>query len=63
MQPTADIPKWRGIGQPGPKSNLTRGRRGELFKEELAAPQKEFLAALQTTGIPRRPILRKKEAN
>ena len=47
MQPTAGIPKWRGIGQPGPKSNLTRGRGGELFEEFLAAPQ--------TTGIPRRP--------
>ena len=50
MQPTAGIPKWRGIGQPWPKSNLTRGRGGELFEDFLAAPQ--------TTGIPRRPPVR-----
>ena len=50
LQPTADIPKWRGISQPGPKSNLTRGRR------RARRPPKR----ISRRPPNNRPILRKK---
>ena len=63
LQPTTGIPKWTGIGQPGPKSNLTRGTGGRRPppKRNFSPPSKqpEYLAA-PLLEIPRRPVLKKK---